>query len=77
MFFCYKSYFFPRLGSLVCNHFIKGNKYDLLQENQIIFPKQAEFVYFPSVKSNFFPEEYEFVYFHSRKSNFFPNKKEK
>ena len=58
------------------HHFIKGKKYDLLQENQIFFPKQAEFVYFPSIKSNFFPKEDEFVYFPSRKSNFFPNKKE-
>ena len=57
------------------HHLIKGKKYDLLQENQIFFPKQARFVYLPSIKSNFFPKEDEFVYFPSRKSNFFPNKK--
>ena len=58
------------------HHLIKGKKYDLLQENHIFFPKQAKFVYLPSIKSNFFPKEDEFVYFPSRKSKYFLNKKE-
>ena len=40
--------------SLVCKFTIKRKKYDLLQENQIFFPKQGEFVYFPFKKIKIF-----------------------